>query len=177
VGRNDTLLPLNEIKCTDPKRVQKMAYSPANCQGKGTMTREHDGRAKLGWRRQTSSSWRSMPTSWCVETATRRQPITAWLSPTGTPATRTPLWRRTSDAQPHHPFVQHCFEAGHQRRHTDHRYSEAGIWHLMPFLVVKTLPGTANADVYGEPPPNGGPLLYSTGSKASPRCATKGNGC
>ncbi|MGH8346984.1 MAG: DUF927 domain-containing protein [Pseudomonas sp.] len=55
-GRNDTLLPLDEIKRADPKRVQEMAYSLANGQGKGTMTREREGRAKLSWRLLTLSS-------------------------------------------------------------------------------------------------------------------------
>ncbi|MBK5508763.1 DUF927 domain-containing protein [Pseudomonas sp. TH15] len=48
-GRNDTMLPLDEIKRADPKRVQEMAYSLANGQGKGTMTREREGRPKLSW--------------------------------------------------------------------------------------------------------------------------------
>jgi uncharacterized protein (DUF927 family) len=55
-GRNDTLLPLDEIKRADPKRVQEMAYSLANGQGKGTMTREREGRPKLNWRLLTLSS-------------------------------------------------------------------------------------------------------------------------
>ncbi|WP_297841209.1 DUF927 domain-containing protein [Pseudomonas sp.] len=55
-GRNDTMLPLDEIKRADPKRVQEMAYSLANGQGKGTMTREREGRAKLSWRLLTLSS-------------------------------------------------------------------------------------------------------------------------
>ena len=49
-SRNDTLLPLDEIKRADPKRVQEMAYALANGQGKGTMTREREARAKLTWR-------------------------------------------------------------------------------------------------------------------------------
>jgi uncharacterized protein (DUF927 family) len=55
-SRNDTLLPLDEIKRADPKSVQEMAYSLANGQGKGTMTREREGRAKLSWRLLTLSS-------------------------------------------------------------------------------------------------------------------------
>lgn len=55
-GRNDTLLPLDEIKRANPKNVQEMAYSLANGQGKGTMTREREGRAKLSWRLLTLSS-------------------------------------------------------------------------------------------------------------------------
>lgn len=55
-SRNDTILPLDEIKRADPKRVQEMAYSLANGQGKGTMTREREGRAKLSWRLLTLSS-------------------------------------------------------------------------------------------------------------------------
>ncbi|NNA87908.1 DUF927 domain-containing protein [Pseudomonas gessardii] len=55
-GRNDTMLPLDEIKRADPKRVQEMAYSLANGQGKGTMTREREGRAKLSWRLLALSS-------------------------------------------------------------------------------------------------------------------------
>lgn len=55
-SRNDTMLPLDEIKRADPKRVQEMAYSLANGQGKGTMTREREGRAKLSWRNLTLSS-------------------------------------------------------------------------------------------------------------------------
>jgi uncharacterized protein (DUF927 family) len=55
-SRNDTMLPLDEIKRADPKRVQEMAYSLANGQGKGTMTREREGRAKLSWRLLTLSS-------------------------------------------------------------------------------------------------------------------------
>ncbi|MEA9996309.1 DUF927 domain-containing protein [Pseudomonas sp. 10B1] len=55
-SRNDTILPLDEIKRADPKRVQEMAYSLANGQGKGTMTREREGRAKLNWRLLTLSS-------------------------------------------------------------------------------------------------------------------------
>lgn len=55
-SRNDTMLPLDEIKRADPKRVQEMAYSLANGQGKGTMTREREGRAKLSWRLLALSS-------------------------------------------------------------------------------------------------------------------------
>lgn len=49
-SRNDTVLILDEIKRADPKRVQEMAYAIANGQGKGTMTREREARAKLAWR-------------------------------------------------------------------------------------------------------------------------------
>lgn len=49
-SRNDTILILDEIKRADPKRVQEMAYAIANGMGKGTMTREREGRAKLTWR-------------------------------------------------------------------------------------------------------------------------------
>lgn len=49
-SRNDTILILDEIKRADPKRVQEMAYAIANGMGKGTMTREREGRAKLMWR-------------------------------------------------------------------------------------------------------------------------------
>jgi len=55
-SRNDTLLCLDEIKRADPRRVQEMAYALANGQGKGTMTREREGRAKLTWRLLTLSS-------------------------------------------------------------------------------------------------------------------------
>lgn len=55
-SRNDTMLPLDEIKRADPKRVQEMAYSLANGQGKGTMTREREGRPKLSWRLLALSS-------------------------------------------------------------------------------------------------------------------------
>lgn len=55
-SRNDTLLCLDEIKRADPHRVQEMAYALANGQGKGTMTREREGRAKLAWRLLTLSS-------------------------------------------------------------------------------------------------------------------------
>lgn len=55
-SRNDTLLPLDEIKRADPKRVQEMAYALANGQGKGTMTREREGRARLNWRLLALSS-------------------------------------------------------------------------------------------------------------------------
>lgn len=55
-SRNDTMLPLDEIKRADPKRVQEMAYSLANGQGKGTMTREREARGKLSWRLLTLSS-------------------------------------------------------------------------------------------------------------------------
>lgn len=55
-SRNDTLLSLDEIKRADPRRVQEMAYALANGQGKGTMTREREGRAKLHWRLLTLSS-------------------------------------------------------------------------------------------------------------------------
>lgn len=55
-SRNDTLLSLDEIKRADPRRVQEMAYAMANGQGKGTMTREREGRAKLHWRLLTLSS-------------------------------------------------------------------------------------------------------------------------
>jgi len=55
-SRNDTLLSLDEIKRADPRRVQEMAYALANGQGKGTMTREREGRAKLNWRLLTLSS-------------------------------------------------------------------------------------------------------------------------
>lgn len=48
-SRNDTILPLDEIKRADPKQVEAMAYSLANGQGKGTMTREREGRPKLTW--------------------------------------------------------------------------------------------------------------------------------
>ncbi|MES2820122.1 MAG: DUF927 domain-containing protein [Pseudomonadota bacterium] len=49
-SRNDTILILDEIKRADPKRVQEMAYAIANGMGKGTMTREREGRPKLTWR-------------------------------------------------------------------------------------------------------------------------------
>lgn len=49
-SRNDTILILDEIKRADPKRVQEMAYAIANGMGKGTMTREREGRVKLTWR-------------------------------------------------------------------------------------------------------------------------------
>ena len=55
-SRNDTILILDEIKRADPKRVQEMAYAIANGMGKGTMTREREGRAKLMWRVLTLSS-------------------------------------------------------------------------------------------------------------------------
>ena len=55
-SRNDTILPLDEIKRADPKRVGEMAYSLANGQGKGTMTRDRESRAKLSWRLLTLSS-------------------------------------------------------------------------------------------------------------------------
>jgi uncharacterized protein (DUF927 family) len=55
-SRNDTMLPLDEIKRADPKRVQEMAYSLANGQGKGTMTREREARGKLSWRLLALSS-------------------------------------------------------------------------------------------------------------------------
>lgn len=55
-SRNDTMLSLDEIKRADPRRVQEMAYALANGQGKGTMTREREGRAKLHWRLLTLSS-------------------------------------------------------------------------------------------------------------------------
>lgn len=48
-SRNDTLLPLDEIKRADPKRVQEMAYALSNGQGKGTMDRNRQSRAKLSW--------------------------------------------------------------------------------------------------------------------------------
>jgi uncharacterized protein (DUF927 family) len=54
--RNDTVLPLDEIKRADPRRVQEMAYCLANGIGKSTMTREREGRAKLSWRHLTLSS-------------------------------------------------------------------------------------------------------------------------
>lgn len=49
-SRNDTVLILDEIKRADPRRVQEMAYAIANGTGKGTMTREREGRQKLTWR-------------------------------------------------------------------------------------------------------------------------------
>jgi len=55
-SRNDTMLPLDEIKRADPKRVQEMAYSLANGQGKGTMTRDREARGKLSWRLLAISS-------------------------------------------------------------------------------------------------------------------------
>lgn len=55
-SRNDTMLPLDEIKRADPKRVQEMAYSLANGQGKGTMTRDREARGKLTWRLLALSS-------------------------------------------------------------------------------------------------------------------------
>ncbi|MNZ32906.1 hypothetical protein D3C78_502440 [compost metagenome] len=55
-SRNDTMLSLDEIKRANPKDIQEMAYSLANGQGKGTMTREREGRAKLHWRLLTLSS-------------------------------------------------------------------------------------------------------------------------
>ena len=55
-SRNDTMLPLDEIKRADPKRVQEMAYSLANGQGKGTMTRDREARGKLNWRLLALSS-------------------------------------------------------------------------------------------------------------------------
>ncbi|KQQ65550.1 RNA helicase [Pseudomonas sp. Leaf127] len=55
-SRNDTMLPLDEIKRADPKRIQEMAYSLANGQGKGTMTRDREARGKLSWRLLALSS-------------------------------------------------------------------------------------------------------------------------
>lgn len=55
-SRNDTMLPLDEIKRADPKRVGEMAYSLANGQGKGTMTRDREARGKLSWRLLALSS-------------------------------------------------------------------------------------------------------------------------
>jgi uncharacterized protein (DUF927 family) len=55
-SRNDTVLILDEIKRADPKRVQEMAYAIANGTGKGTMTREREGRPKLAWRLLALSS-------------------------------------------------------------------------------------------------------------------------
>lgn len=55
-SRNDTMLPLDEIKRADPKRVQEMAYALANGQGKGTMTRDREARDKLSWRLLSLSS-------------------------------------------------------------------------------------------------------------------------
>ena len=55
-SRNDTMLPLDEIKRADPKRVQEMAYSLANGQGKSTMTRDREARGKLNWRLLALSS-------------------------------------------------------------------------------------------------------------------------
>ncbi|WP_081803596.1 DUF927 domain-containing protein [Halotalea alkalilenta] len=55
-SRNDTILILDEIKRADPKRVQEMAYAIANGTGKGTMTREREGRPKLYWRLLALSS-------------------------------------------------------------------------------------------------------------------------
>lgn len=55
-SRNDTLLSLDEIKRANPKDIQEMAYSLANGCGKGTMTREREGRQKLAWRLLTLSS-------------------------------------------------------------------------------------------------------------------------
>ncbi|MFJ7316729.1 DUF927 domain-containing protein, partial [Pseudomonas sp. NPDC098747] len=55
-SRNDTLLSLDEIKRADPKRIQEMTYALANGQGKGTMNREREGRAKLTWRLLALSS-------------------------------------------------------------------------------------------------------------------------
>lgn len=55
-SRNDTMLPLDEIKRANPKSVQEMAYSLANGQGKGTMTRDREARGKLSWRLLALSS-------------------------------------------------------------------------------------------------------------------------
>lgn len=55
-SRNDTMLALDEIKRADPKSVEEMAYSLANGQGKGTMTRDREARGKLSWRLLTLSS-------------------------------------------------------------------------------------------------------------------------
>jgi len=55
-SRNDTVLILDEIKRADPRRVQEMAYAIANGCGKGTMTREREGRPKLYWRLLALSS-------------------------------------------------------------------------------------------------------------------------
>lgn len=46
-GRNDILLPLHGVKRAEPKLVQQMTHSLASDQGKVTVTRERDGRAKL----------------------------------------------------------------------------------------------------------------------------------
>lgn len=54
--RTDTFLALDEIKRANPGHVQEMAYMLANGQGKGTMTREREGREKLRWRLLTLSS-------------------------------------------------------------------------------------------------------------------------
>lgn len=55
-SRNDTVLPLDEIKRVDPRRVQEMVYALANGQGKGTMNRERGGAPKLTWRTLALSS-------------------------------------------------------------------------------------------------------------------------
>ncbi|MDA8482645.1 DUF927 domain-containing protein [Pseudomonas resinovorans] len=48
-SRNDTVLPLDEIKRVNPKVVQEMVYALANGQGKSTMDRNRNGRPKLTW--------------------------------------------------------------------------------------------------------------------------------
>lgn len=55
-SRNDTVLILDEIKRANPKYVQEMAYSLANGQGKATMNRDRESRAKNYWRLLTISS-------------------------------------------------------------------------------------------------------------------------
>ncbi|WP_456268810.1 DUF927 domain-containing protein [Kushneria sp. AK178] len=47
--RNDTVLIADEISRANPKRLQEHIYALANGSGKGTMTREREGRPKNHW--------------------------------------------------------------------------------------------------------------------------------
>lgn len=55
-SRNDTVLVLDEISRANPRSIQEMTYMLANGGGKGTMTRDREGREKLRWRILTLSS-------------------------------------------------------------------------------------------------------------------------
>lgn len=92
-SRNDTILILDEIKRADPKRVQEMAYAIANGMGKGTMTREREGRAKLTWRvlALSAGSVHCQTTPPLVAATPTPVPSCAWWMSMRAPAHTAPL--------------------------------------------------------------------------------------
>ncbi|MCX2524437.1 DUF927 domain-containing protein [Larsenimonas rhizosphaerae] len=55
-SRNDTVMVIDELSRASPKQIQSHAYAIANGTGRGTMTREREGRPKNYWRLLALSS-------------------------------------------------------------------------------------------------------------------------